>query len=270
MRLGIGSYTYTWAIGVPGHKPKRSMTAERLLEEAVRLKVKVVQFCDNLPLDRLGNRELSVCATFARKHDIQIELGTRGTGPAQLRRFLALASRFDCNFLRVVVQDRNGGFNQQRIMRDLVEVLPDFKAAGIKLALENYDGASLPELVRLVGKLGTNHAGICLDTVNSLAYAGGWRAVVNLLAPYALNLHAKDFTFSRMPSQMGFVVEGCAVGAGTLDVPWLLERLRSHRRDVNVIVELWTPRCGSLAKTLALERSLAEASVAYLRKHIPL
>ena len=30
MRLGIGSYTYTWALGVPGHLPENPMTAADL------------------------------------------------------------------------------------------------------------------------------------------------------------------------------------------------------------------------------------------------
>ena len=37
MRLGIGSYTYTWAVGVPGHLPLRPLSAIDLLANASRL-----------------------------------------------------------------------------------------------------------------------------------------------------------------------------------------------------------------------------------------
>ena len=32
MRLGIGSYTFTWAAGVPGHPPARPLTPRQLLQ----------------------------------------------------------------------------------------------------------------------------------------------------------------------------------------------------------------------------------------------
>ena len=53
MRLGIGSYTYGWAIGVSGHAPERPMGALDLLERAAELGVGLVQVADNLPLHRL-------------------------------------------------------------------------------------------------------------------------------------------------------------------------------------------------------------------------
>ena len=154
------------------------------------------------------------------------------------------------------------------MLRQLREVLPEFQRANVKLAFENYDWASLPDQARLVEALGAEHCGICLDTVNSFGAPDGLRGVVELLAPYTLNLHLKDFTLRRMNSQLGFVVEGCAVGAGNLDVPWLLGRMRAHGRDVNAIVELWTPERGSLDETIKRERSLSEDSVRYLRQFI--
>ena len=42
MRLGIGTYTFTWAIGVPGSTPARRMTALDLLEAAARLPIRLL------------------------------------------------------------------------------------------------------------------------------------------------------------------------------------------------------------------------------------
>jgi sugar phosphate isomerase/epimerase len=64
---------------------------------------------------------------------------------------------------------------------------------------------------------------------------------------------------------MGFVIEGRPAGQGRLDVPWLLSRLRSTDRDVNAIVELWTPPEPTLADTLNKEKTWAAESVTYLR-----
>ena len=68
---------------------------------------------------------------------------------------------------------------------------------------------------------------------------------------------------------MGFVVSGAPAGQGRLNVPWLLEQLRAAGRDVNAILELWTPFGLGLDETIARERAWAEQSIAYLRKYIP-
>ena len=43
MRAGLSSYTYTWAVGVPGYSPHRPLTLVQLLERAASLSVSVVQ-----------------------------------------------------------------------------------------------------------------------------------------------------------------------------------------------------------------------------------
>ena len=51
--------------------------------------------------------------------------------------------------------------------------MPEFRAAGIQLAVENHDRFPASVLARLVERLGPDQAGICLDTVNSFAR---WKA----------------------------------------------------------------------------------------------
>jgi 3-oxoisoapionate decarboxylase len=268
MRLGISSYTCTWAIGVPGHEPPHRMTVVELLAEAVRLGVRVVQICDNSPVAELSELELARCESFAQTHGLHIQLGTRGADPANLRRYLNMSRRFGSGFLRVVLNEKDGRFEGEALRQQLAEVLPEFQRAGVKLAIENYDWASLPELVRLIKELGEETSGICLDTVNSFGAPSGLEGVVGLLAPYTLNLHLKDFTVERVTSMMGFRIEGCAVGQGGLNVPWLLDHLAAHHRDVDAIIELWTPEGESLTATIQRERAWAEESVRYLRQYI--
>ena len=67
MMLGLGSYTFAWAIGVPGHPPERPMNAFDLLDEAARLDVQLVQICDNLPLTQFSSAELGRFATRAEE-----------------------------------------------------------------------------------------------------------------------------------------------------------------------------------------------------------
>ena len=268
MKLGISSYTFTWAVGVPGHLPAQPLTALGLLRQAQALGVSLVQVCDNLPLPRLSPMELDQFTTFAHAHQIAIEVGTRGIGADNLLAYLVLARRFKAPFVRVVVDAYGHQPSPDETVSQLRPVVAKFAEAGVKLAIENHDRFTSATLAGIIEALGPQHAGICLDTANSLGALEGPEVVVKSLAPYALNLHVKDFTMQRVSSQMGFVVNGCVAGQGRLDVPWLLDQLRAAGRDVNAILELWTPFGAALSDTLARERAWAEQSLCYLRQFI--
>ena len=270
MHLGIGSYTFTWAVGVPGHPPGQPLTPLGLLERAVKLGVGVVQFCDNLPLTALASAELDVLCAFARKHCLAVELGTRGIADtANLLTHLELAKRLSAPFVRLVVDSQGHEPSPEECVSRLRPLLPRFAEAGVKLAIENHDRFTSATLAAMVEQLGPEQVGICLDTVNSFGAMEGPEVVVKTLAPYTLNLHVKDFTIARVSSQMGFVINGCAAGQGRLNVPWLLDQLRAAGRDVNAILELWTPFGPTLDDTIAREAAWAEESVRGLRRFIP-
>jgi 3-oxoisoapionate decarboxylase len=269
MKLGIGSYTLTWAVGVPGHPPAQPLSPLALLHRARLLGVRVAQFCDNLPLTERSPEELAEVAAFARDAAIAIELGTRGLSADNLLAHLQLARRFHAPFVRVVADRAGDEPAPETVVARLRPLVSRFADAGVKLALENHDRFPCATLARIVEQLGPDHVGICLDTVNSFGALEGPEVVVSALAPYTLNLHVKDFTIERMSSQMGFVVKGCAAGQGRLNVPWLLDQLRAAGRDVNAILELWTPFSATLEDTLAHEAAWAEESVRYLRRFIP-
>jgi hypothetical protein len=48
---------------------------------------------DNLPLDAFDGRVLDRARALAREHDIEIEIGTRGTEPAHLSKYLQIAQQ---------------------------------------------------------------------------------------------------------------------------------------------------------------------------------
>ena len=269
MRLGIGTYTFAWAIGVPGFPPTQPMTAFALLDAAGRLGVRVVQFCDNLPLVTLTGPELNAMRQCARELGLEIELGTRGLAPENLRAHLRLVRLFGGRVLRLVIDAAGDEPSPAEAVARLRPMLPEFASAGVCLALENHDRFSSATLVSMVEQLGREQVGICLDTVNSFGALEGPEVVVGTLAPYTLNLHVKDFIIARVSSQMGFTITGSAAGQGRLDIPWLLAQLRGAGRDVNAILELWTPAAATLEDTIAREAAWAKASIAFLRRLIP-
>ena len=265
--LGISSWTYGWAVGVNGYPaPDRPLTAIGLLERARAFGVPLMQFADNLPLDRLSEDELACLRQRAQEWHIAIELGTRGFEPARLLRYLELARYFDAKIVRIVPHGTDGEPNLREIESRLRELLPEYRAAGVVIAIENYERHSAACLAALVDRLDSEWVGVCLDTVNSMGALETPKEVVRTLGPYVVNLHIKDFRIERVPSKMGYVVRGCVAGEGRLDVPWLLRELERYGRRPNRILELWTPYQQSVAETIALEEEWARRSIRYLQQ----
>ena len=268
MRLGVGSYTYTWAAGVPGSLPKRPMTCVDLLDKAASLGVHVAQFCDNLPLIELSLTEIDKFEKKAHELGIEVEVGTRGIAPENLRAHLSLAKRLKSSIVRVVVDKGDHKPSEDEVVALVREVIRDYERAEICLAIENHDRFTAATLARTVERIGSSQIGICLDTVNSFGALEGPDVVVNALAPWTVNLHVKDFLIRRADHMMGFTIEGTPAGKGRLDVPWLLQKLREAGCDPNAILELWTPPEDIIEATIAKEDAWARESVEYLRTMI--
>ena len=269
MQLGLSSYAYGWAVGVPGATPPAPMTATDLLRRAAALGIRLVQIADNLPLHRLSEAELGELERTSERLGMRLELGTRGIEREHLRRYLALAERFDAAVLRLVIDTPERHPSEDEITSALRSLLPEFEAAEVVLAVENHDRFSAADLARLFERLDSPAVGLCLDTANSFGAGEGVRAVAEALAPWIVNLHIKDYAVRRLPHLMGFTIEGRPAGQGDLDIPWLLGFVRSEApRDVSAIVELWPPPEEDLEATLAKEAAWVEASVAYLKSFI--
>jgi 3-oxoisoapionate decarboxylase len=269
MRLGISSYTYTWAVGVPGHPPERPLDALDLLRRAAGLGVGVVQIADNLPLHTLPAHEVNALRQTADELGIAIEVGTRGIACAHLLAYLDLAVRLASPILRVVVDTTTHHPPVAEVITSLRALMPAFAGSGTCLAVENHDRFRCAELAHIMEEVDSPHLGICLDTVNSFGALEGPAVTVATLGRWVVNLHVKDFQVQRLGHNMGFLLTGCPAGQGMLDVPWLLHSLRELGRTPNAILELWAPPDLDLKDTIAKEARWARESVAYLRSLIP-
>jgi sugar phosphate isomerase/epimerase len=266
MKLGVGSYTYVWAVGVPGYPaPARPMTAFDLLERAAGLGVGVLQIADNLPLDRLPVWGRATLARAAEGMGIEIEVGMRGIDPACIREYVGIAEQLGSSFVRTLTDTPTHRPTQAEATSLLRAVAPDLASAGVRLGIENHDRFPAETLVDIVRGAGSDAIGICLDTANSIGCLEGTATVLETLGPHTLNLHVKDCRVSRLPHEKGFVVEGCPAGQGQVDVPAVVRRIAGFGHDPNVILELWPPPDADIEKAVAREREWAEESVRYLR-----
>jgi sugar phosphate isomerase/epimerase len=269
MTLGLGTYAYMWSIGFPGAHPEKPLGALDLLLRAREFGVKLVQIGPNLPLERLSPGDLNEIAERAQKWGIQIELATRGLETQHLTGQLALCERLGAKLLRTIPELDDGRVPAREEMAErLHSIAPALAVSKVKLALEN--GKIPAEVLRQVLEaIASPWVGITLDTVNSLAIPEGWRQVATILAPYTMCLHVKDFVVQRLWHMMGFLVEGRPAGRGQLDIPWLLNTLKSASASPSVILEVWPPEQKSLEETITLEHSWVCESIPYLRRFIP-
>jgi len=260
MKVGIGSYSYPWAVGRPGYpRPGDPLSPFDLVDEAAAYDLHLVQIADNLPLVEMEEDGLRRLAQKGRENEISFELGAGDVRPKTLRSYLEVARLLEARLLRAIVGDPGG------VKKQLEEVLPDFERADVVLALENHEALSAAELARLLEDMDHPQLGICLDTVNSLGREEPLREVLTQLAPYAVNVHYKDYEIERYPSKLGFRVVGRPAGEGRIPGELLREKVEGNDREVSVILEQWPPFRGTIEWTVRAESRWVKKSVGFLR-----
>lgn len=264
MKLGIGSYTYAWHFGAMAGSPRR-MAAADLLEAAAALGANVVQLADNASPECLDDQ---ACERLRRRADalgLDLEVGGRGLTAANLDRHVAIAQKLRARLLRFVIDAGAYQPDMAAVVALLRHAVPRLTAAGMVLAIENHDRFRAAEFAAMVAAVDAHCVGVCLDTVNSFGALEGPATVLETLAPYTVNLHLKDFTIRRVPSQMGFLIEGTPAGEGRLDIAGTVSALQAYGRCAAAIIESWVPAGADLEATLQMEADWAARGMATLR-----
>lgn len=265
MRLGLSSFTYTWAIAHNDEEAQPPLSLQELLNRTIELNADVLQIADNLPLHQIDNKELIDFARQASDAGIRLEVGTRGIKAENISRHLEIANLLSSPILRVVIDSHHHEPDIAEIVRLVKPFEREIKDSNIKLAIENHDRLTAAEFLEIVGRLGEDWVGICLDTVNSMGCLEVPETVVPALSPLAINLHLKDFEIVRSNGNMGFTIRGTALGEGKLDAPWVISSVGGISADITAVIELWTPRQSTYKATVELEAEWAKRSVSYLR-----
>ena len=139
MQLGVSTYTFPWAVGVPGQIPAQPMSALTLLRYAANREIGAVQFGDNLPLHTLSDDVRRQMQEVAASQKITIEVGTRRLTAETVATYLPLAQQFGSPFLRMVIDDADYHPSQSEVIQVIQSLLPDFRQAQVILAIENHD-----------------------------------------------------------------------------------------------------------------------------------
>lgn len=265
MQLGISSYTYTWAVGVYGSMPANPLSAYGLIDRASEGSVRIVQIADNLPLEKLTHFELNELKHYASDKGISIEMGGKGLVPAHAMECLEAAEVLGSPILRMVIDTADYEPDLKSVISVIRDLAPEFRKRNIKLAIENHDRFKAREFEKIILETDPEIAGICLDSVNSMGAGEGFETVSEILIPYTINLHIKDFEIFRVPSKMGFIIEGRPAGKGKLNIHELLEKISHTGTCQSAILELWTPPEKNIEETIIKEEKWAEESIQYLK-----
>src|SRR5208282_1510938 len=138
MKLGISSYTFPWAIGLPDATPDHPLKPLQLLEKAQALGVGLVQFGPNMRLDRLPERDLREVVKQADSWKIDLEVATEGIDPGRLREQIKFAKRIDAILLKTTPEHPVGQIPMQtEIGNCLRAIVKDLAEEKISLAIDN-------------------------------------------------------------------------------------------------------------------------------------
>ncbi len=265
MILGISSFTFGWAIGPNNHSPVKPMTESDLVAHAVRWGLPCLQIGDNLPFHSFTDERLNTLKEIVTKHQLRIEVGARGLTAKNLVDYLTISHHLKAPLLRFIIDGPEHEPRSSDVVHLIKDFLPELKKANITLGIENHDRFKAKELAAMMEAVGSEHVGICLDCVNSMGAGEGLEYVAEVLAPYTVNLHIKDFMIERIPSKMGFTISGARAGTGMTNVPMLMEKLANYNRCQSAVLEQWVPWQQDLIQTIEQENKWAEDGVRFLK-----
>lgn len=248
------------ATGGPG-----LLTAKRLIDSAQLNELGFLQFGDNLPLHTLNQKELIELKNYAAGAGVQLEVGTRGLNRQNIEQYLQIARQLGSGFIRLVIDDDGFHPDVNEVIDIIGSALPLLSGECIVLAIENHDRFKARTLEYIIRSTDPNWVGICLDTANSIGAGEGIREVGEILAPYTVNVHIKDFEIKRVSHKMGFTVEGKPSGDGMLDISWLIGELEKWGRCNTATLELWIEPALTVELTLAKEKQWVDKSLQYLK-----
>ncbi|AQA13658.1 TIM barrel protein [Streptomyces sp. SID8382] len=258
MALGLSTYAFFWQISSGAPRP---LTLADMLRRTHELGADVFQICDYPLIETLSDELLAEVRATADSLGIRLELGTRGVRPAHLLTYLDLAEQLGARFVRSMLNTADHRPAVREAVGLLREAVPAYAERGVTLGLETYEQVSTDDLLAVVTGVDSPHLGVCLDPGNSVARLERPADVIGRTAPYVVNIHVKDFAFTRRDGWVGFTLAGCPLGEGLLDYDGMIAAVGPEEKGVNQIVEHWLPWQGGFEETARLEDQWTQHSV---------
>jgi 3-oxoisoapionate decarboxylase len=265
MPVGLSTYAFFWRSSDAAPRP---LGLPEMLAETAALGATVFQICDYPAIESMSQAELQRLRDQAADLGITLELGTRGITLAHLERYRELAVALGVRFVRSMLHTAKHKPAPAAAADLLRQAVPRYRDEGVTLGLETYEQVSTKDLLTVIQRVDSPNLGVCLDPANCVARLEMPADVIAAVAPYVVNMHVKDFTFTRKEGWVGFSLIGCPLGTGLLDYDALVQAVRPGERGVSQIVELWLPRGISIADTCRTEQEWTRQSAEFLLSRV--
>lgn len=265
MALGIGTYATFWEWSPRNPNP---ISLVGMIERTHELGCEVFQICDYPQIEEMEGTQLEEVKAQADELGVELELGTRGTEVQHLTKYLDIANILGTRTVRSMVQVGEGKPSFEQSLQNVKDLLPRLHDQKVALAFETYEQLSTAKLVEFVKRIDDEAVGIALDPANCVAGLEHPNDVIKRCAPYTINLHVKDFAFSRRAGWVGFTYAGAEMGKGQLDFAYEIEQVRPVERNINMIVEHWLVWQENVEKTIQLEQKWTRDTIEYIRAHV--
>lgn len=266
MAIGLSTYAFFWRHSDRVPSP---MGLDAMLENTAELGGQVFQICDYVGIERLSVDGLEKLRQRAETLGVTLELGTRGLNADHLGRYLKLAQALDAKILRSMFNSPDSRPTRLEAQQQLARILPDFERSEVALCIETYEQVPTADNLAVVKHFTSPWLGICLDPANCVAALEMPKQVISSTAPYVLNLHVKDFAFSRRDGWVGFTFAGCPLGEGLLDYDAMIAEVKPAARGINQIIEHWLPWQEDAAATCAMEDAWTRHNLEFLLSRQP-
>jgi 3-oxoisoapionate decarboxylase len=262
MTTGLSTYAFFWQWHDTATSP---LSLTDMIEKTAGWDVKLFQICDYPAIDSYDDAALSKLRRHAESCAVTLELGIRGVTPKYLSHYLHIAKLLGARLVRSMVNTTDHRPTPEEVVRMLRQSMPAYEQAGVTLALETYEQVPVRDLVGIVDAVDSPNVGICLDPANCVAALELPRDTIELTAPRVVNIHVKDFVFTRQAGWVGFSLVGAPLGDGLLDYDHLIQTVQPDRRGINQVVEHWLPWQGDSVTTVNTEDRWTLHNLDYLR-----
>ena len=262
MAIGLSTYSFFWQWHETAEHPA-SLTD--LVVKTAGWGVDLLQICDYPLVESYSDEQLDALLATGDAYDVRFELGTRGLGTEHLTRYLRLAQHLRAPLVRTMIKAEEAD-DAVDLLR---AVIAGYEQAGVTLALETYEQVPTRRLLDIVETIDSPRLGVCLDPGNCVAALETPRSTIDLVAHRVVNVHVKDFRFTRQGGWVGFTFAGAPLGEGLLDYDHLVAAARIHERGLSQIIEHWLVWQGDSVTTCRLEDEWTQHNLAWLRRHEP-
>lgn len=261
MPVGLSTYAFFWRSSDAAPGP---LGLPEMLAQTKALGASVLQICDYPAIESMSPARLRGLRDHAAELGITLELGTRGISFAHLERYRELAALLGVRFVRSMLHTADHKPSPAEATGLLRQAVPRYRDQGVTLGLETYEQVPTKDLLAVVQAVDSPNLGVCLDPGNCVARLEMPAYVIEAVAPHVVNMHVKDFMFTRQEGWVGFSLIGCPLGAGLLDYDAMVRAVRPRARGINQIVEHWLPRAGTMEETCRTEQEWTRHSAEFL------